>query len=96
MFLIIFSQLILLEINNLLHTIKEPAPHLLRGDNSASWEVGMIGAPALTINEIKEHTLSFSMYSYVRFWYSGKHSESCNALSFDFIKTNEEIFYTNQ
>ena len=43
-------------------------------DGFIGLKVGMIGAPALSIAEYAQHVPSFSMYSYVRLWYSGKYS----------------------
>ena len=43
-------------------------------DGFIGLKVGMIGAPALTISEYSQHVPSFSMYSYVRLWYSGTYS----------------------
>lgn len=43
-------------------------------DGFIGLKVGMVGAPALSVAEFTQRTPSFSMYSYLRLWYSGKYS----------------------
>ncbi len=43
-------------------------------DGFVGFKVGMVGAPGLSLKEFAESAPTFSMFSYVRFWYSGKYA----------------------
>lgn len=44
-------------------------------DGFIGLKVGMIGAPGLSLQEFAQRAPTFSMFSYVRFWYSGKYDQ---------------------
>ena len=43
-------------------------------DGFIGFKLGMIGAPGLGLNEFAARAPTFSMFSYVRFWYSGRYA----------------------
>ena len=45
-------------------------------DGFAAFKLGLIGAPSLSIKEFSKHAPSYSMFSYLRIWYSGSYDAS--------------------
>jgi len=45
-------------------------------DGFMALKVGLIGAPSLTIKEFSKHSPSYSMFGYLRIWYSGSYDSS--------------------
>ncbi len=43
-------------------------------DGFLGFKLGMIGAPGLSLKEFAKRAPTFSMFSYLRFWYSGKYA----------------------
>ncbi|GGZ78700.1 transporter [Algibacter mikhailovii] len=45
-------------------------------DGFMAFKVGLIGTPALSIKEFAQHTPAYSMFGYLRVWYSGSYDAS--------------------
>jgi hypothetical protein len=45
-------------------------------DGFVAFKVGLLGAPALSIKEFSKHAPAFSMFGYLRIWYSGSYDAS--------------------
>ncbi|MFK7936524.1 MAG: transporter [Saprospiraceae bacterium] len=44
-------------------------------DGMISFKMGLIGAPALNVAEFKQHKATFSLFHYVRLWFSGTYQQ---------------------